>query len=405
MGSFLQRSALLLGVLALASPAQADEPALRIERAVVLKGLEKYYFTQSRGAVIPGAPRDRIMIVSQETEKEGSHGYRDLWAIESRDHGTSWSEPARIESLARTKLPNGDELAIGDVTPTWHARTKTVLATGKTFTFRGGTKEDRLAEQVSYAVYVPGNADKASSGQWSELRILKLPEVDKAGYPLVSPNSGCMQRVDLPDGDILLPIRYRRGREATDYTAFVARCKFDGKTLSYVEHGNELVKTNGRGYGEPSLVKFGNRYFLTIRNEVTGYVTRSDDGLTYEPPIDWKYDDGTLIGTYNTQQHWVAHEPDGLYLVYTRRGAGNDHIFRHRAPLFIAKVDPDRLCILRATEQILIPHDHADLGNFGVVQVSPTETWVVAAEGLAFGQRKAERNKVIAAKIDWSPRK
>ena len=34
-----------------------------------------------------------------------------------------------------------------------------------------------------------------------------------------------------------------------------------------------------RGLCEPSLTKFKDRYFLTIRNDVKGYVTTSQDGL------------------------------------------------------------------------------------------------------------------------------
>ena len=45
----------------------------------------------------------------------------------------------------------------------------------------------------------------------------------------------------------------------------------------------------------------------------------------------WTFDDGSELGNYNTQQHWVTHS-DGLFLVYTRRGADNDDIARHRAP-------------------------------------------------------------------------
>ena len=72
--------------------------------------------------------------------------------------------------------------------------------------------------------------------------------------------------------------------------------------------------------------------------------------------------------------------PDALYLVYTRRGANNDHVMRHRAPLFIAQVDPERLCVIRDTEQILVPERGARLGNFGVVQISESESWVTVAE-------------------------
>ena len=56
----------------------------------------------------------------------------------------------------------------------------------------------------------------------------------------------------------------------------------------------------------------------------------------------------------NTQQHWLSHR-DGLCLIYTRRGANNDHVIRNGAPLFIAGVDPERLRVLRATERVLIP--------------------------------------------------
>lgn len=67
-------------------------------------------------------------------------------------------------------------------------------------------------------------------------------------------------------------------------------------------------------------------------------------------------------------------------MVYTRRGAGNDHVFRHRAPLFIAEFDPVTMKLIRSTEQIAVPERGARLGNFGCMQVSDTESWVVVSE-------------------------
>jgi len=67
-------------------------------------------------------------------------------------------------------------------------------------------------------------------------------------------------------------------------------------------------------------------------------VTSGTDGLHFDPPKPWKFDDGADLGSYNTQAHWAQHG-DKLYLVYTRKGAKNDHVFRHRAPLFMAEVD------------------------------------------------------------------
>jgi len=175
--------------------------------------------------------------------------------------------------------------------------------------------------------------------------------------------SGCTQRYDLPNGDILLPIYYKTP-EATSSAVTVVRCRFDGQTLRYVEHADELSLDVPRGFAEPSLAKLGNRFFLTIRNDQHGYIASGTDGLHFDRPKPWTFDDGTDLGNYNTQQHWVSHS-DGLFLVYTRRGANNDHVFRHRAPLFIAQIDPERLCVVRATERILVPERGARLGNFG----------------------------------------
>jgi hypothetical protein len=157
------------------------------------------------------------------------------------------------------------------------------------------------------------------------------------------------------------------------------RCAFDGKILRYLHHGDELTVVEGRGMSEPSLIDFGGRYYLTLRNDDCGYVTVGDDGLHFGPPRRWTFDDGSDLGNYNTQQHWLA-MPGELYLIYTRRGANNDHVFRHRAPLFIAQVDPERLCIIRRTEKILAPERGARLCNFGVAKVSDTESWVTVAE-------------------------
>ena len=46
----------------------------------------------------------------------------------------------------------------------------------------------------------------------------------------------------------------------------------------------------------------------------------SKDGLQYGPIHDWTFDDGSDLGSYNTQAHWLVHS-DGLFLSYTRRGA------------------------------------------------------------------------------------
>ncbi|MDY0033123.1 MAG: lysophospholipase, partial [FCB group bacterium] len=175
--------------------------------------------------------------------------------------------------------------------------------------------------------------------------------------------------------------------------------------LTSLEHGDELAQDVPRGCDEPSLVLFQGRYYLTIRNDEKGYVTAGDDGLHFAPLTPWTFDDGAELGSYNTQQHWLAHG-DGLFLVYTRRGANNDHIFRHRAPLFIAQVDPGRLCVIRATERVLVPERGATLGNFGAGPITPGESWVTVGEGMFFPEvytKGGATGAVFVARILWRP--
>ncbi len=183
----------------------------------------------------------------------------------------------------------------------------------------------------------------------------------------------------------------------------MVQCAFDGRELKYRRHGTELTLEVDRGLVEPSLVGFKGRYYLTIRNDRKGYVAVSDDGLRFGPIRPWVFDDGKDLGSYNTQQHWLAHS-GGLFLAYTRRGANNDHILRHRAPLFLAQVDPDKLHVLRATEQVLMPERGATLGNFGATVVTERESWVTDAEGVwnDAARKRGAKGATFLARVLWS---
>jgi hypothetical protein len=283
-------------------------------------------------------------------------------------------------------------MTVCDFWPKWHAASGKLLGTGHTVWYQDNRVMPVRKRHTAYAVYDPA---AQAWLPWKELEMPGDPRFANAG-------AGCTQRFDLPDGDILLPIYFKRPEDKVSSTT-VVRCRFDGDTLRYVEHGDVLSTEVPRGFGEPSLAKFGDRFFLTIRNDQKSYVASGPDGLRFDEPQPWTFDDGTDLGSYNTQQHWVAHS-DGLFLVYTRRGADNDHVFRHRAPLFMARVDPRRLCVIRSTERVLVPERGARLGNFGVTEVSPDETWVTAAEWMQ--PRGVEKwgsdNRVWVAKIKWN---
>jgi hypothetical protein len=256
----------------------------------------------------------------------------------------------------------------------------------------------RTRETV-FSVYDPGERT------WTAWATLAMP--DPGRY--YNAGAGSVQRLDLPDGDILLPIYYTpKGERFSRVT--VLRCGFDGRRLIFKEAGNDLRLEVSRGLGEPSLTRFQGRYYLTIRHDNAAYVSTSSDGLHFGEPRQWRWDDGADLGSYNTQAHWVAHS-DALYLVYTRRGANNDHIPRNRAPLFIGQVDPENLRVIRATERELMPQRGAKLGNFGVTEVNENETWVTDAEWMQTNppnyadftecMKYGSDNAVFAARILW----
>ena len=84
---------------------------------------------------------------------------------------------------------------------------------------------------------------------------------------------------------------------------------------------------------------------------------------------------------------------------------------RNRAPLFIARVDPEKLQVIRATEQILVPERGARLGNFGITEVNENETWVTVAEWMqtkapnpydyTIPMKYGSNNAVFVARIRW----
>ena len=357
----------------------------------------KTCWVHSRAGTIPGK-QPIVVLTMQKLLLTGSDVFYALNEMRTDDLGASWSGPTEHATLGRREEGSGLVSVICDVTPMWHAKTGKLLGTGHVARYKGNRLAGDYERQTAYSVYEP------KTRTWAPWRTVKMP--DNARF--FSSGAGCTQRVDLPNGDILLPI-YCKAKGEKCYASTVMRCRFDGEALSYVEHGSEMAISVPRGFCEPSLARFKGRFYLTLRNDKTGYVTSGADGLQFDKPRKWTFDDGKELGSYNTQQHWVTHR-DGLFLVYTRRSAKNDHVFRHRAPLFIARVDPDGLCVLRNTERILVPERGARLGNFGVTRVSDRETWVTVPEWMQrwgpdyvipVDNKHGADNSVFVARIKW----
>ena len=188
------------------------------------------------------------------------------------------------------------------------------------------------------------------------------------------------QVLECADDDLLVPFYVCAPGRGDKSCCIIVRYRFGDEGLVPVKAGTPLADdAYPRGIGEPSLAKLDGKFYLTLRTDVQGLWAESDDGMAFSKPQPWRWDDGSLLENYNTQQHWLR--PDGaLYLAYTRKGAHNDHVFRHRAPIFMAKFDPVRKCLVRSTEVILVPELGARLGNFNVIENGPNEAWLVTAE-------------------------
>lgn len=355
----------------------------------------QFLWYHPRATAIPGAdPASPGVLITLQKHLRTSDHYSGMSLLSSNDLGKTWAGPRPVAELDWTHEPGGVDVAVADVTPMFHPRSGKVLAVGAQVRYspKGEQLEDRpRSNQTAYAVFDP------KSGRWTPWRRVEMPADESFNFA----RSACAQFVVEPDGSVLLPFYVAESADVP-YRVTVVRCAFDGDALTYREHGDILALDVARGFYEPSLVRLGDRYFLTIRNDLKGYVTSSGDGLHFRPAKAWTFDDGEDLGSYNTQQHWLSHG-HGLFLVYTRRGAGNDHIPRHRAPLFIAQVDPERLRVIRATERVLVPERGAELGNFGASSITDRESWVTVAEGVwdDDARRRGAKGAVFSARILW----
>ncbi len=383
---------LILPVLTGIITPQFQPVGYRIERQTVLKHDDgRFLWFHPRVTAFPTKNDAPSVMMTLQKHLYTSDHYSGMSVMRTDDLGETWSGPETRPEL--DWVHEGDvDIAVADVTPGWHPQTGKLIAVGAQVRYspQGKQLEDQpRSNQTAYAVYDP------ASNQWTRWRRLEMPPGDQFNMA----RSACAQFVVEDDGTVLLPF-YIGPSTAVPFSTTVVRCTFDGDELKYVEQGNIISLDVARGVYEPSLIRFDGRYYLTIRNDLKGYVTVSDDGLNYRPIKQWQFDDGTELGSYNTQQHWVV-QNGGLFLVYTRRGANNDHIMRHRAPLFIAQVDPQRLHVVSETEQVLLPERGATLGNSGAASITPDESWVTVAEGLwnDDARRRGAEGAVLLARV------
>ncbi|MGZ5505419.1 MAG: sialidase family protein [Limisphaerales bacterium] len=289
--------------------AGSKPPGFKLRLEVITEGYDgKFCWFHPMAGVIPGSP-PTVVLSMQRWRTASSDVFYPVNTMTSRDLGKSWSEPVEHASLGRRQEAGGVTVGVCGCVPKWHAKTRKLVTIGQTVRYLNDKLIAIRPRETAWSVY---DQEKNS---WSPWRTLEMPGSGK----FWNSGSGSGQRVHLKNGDILLPI-YFKGTEGKITSSTIARCSFDGETLRYIEHGTEMTVPEPRGLGEPSLTFFEGRYYLTMRNDKAAYVATSKDGLHFEKVRRWTWDDGSELGSYNTQAHWVTHR-DGLFLSYTRRGA------------------------------------------------------------------------------------
>ncbi|MEZ5354353.1 MAG: sialidase family protein [Bryobacteraceae bacterium] len=375
-----------------------SEPAgdliARVEPSVIWKGRETgVTWFHPRACRLRGG---RLLMATQTIS--GSDVFGPVHWSESTDGARTWSDPRPIPGLGRRTHPDGVEEGVCDTVPQEHPATGAVIFMGWNVYYKDG-KLTRPNEQ-RWPVYVVRRRD----GSWTGARKLDWGDPESTAIY----GSNCSQRLTLPDGDLLVPLTYGPLGKA-DRGVGTVRCAFDGEQIAVKAHGNTLHLAVKRGLLEPSLTRLPDgRFAMTIRAEDDrGYVSLSEDGLTWGEKKAWSWDDGEPLTMSTTQQHWLEHSA-ATYLVYTRKSEINANVMRWRAPLYAARLDPARMTLERASERVVVPMTGdgisapdtvARLGNFHVTAVSRGVSLVTAGETMP---ARGWSGNTLQAAIHWS---
>ena len=318
----------------------------------------------------------------------GSDVFYEIWFCTTKDGGKTWSNLIPSKTLVRKcgkeELDKGyienTQIIMCDATPFYHKKTGKIILIGVIDAYFGDDSyvyEYPIPMHTAYAVW------DEEKGDFTPYKLLEMPKDEEETY--YAGGSASSQCLELDNGDLLVPIEHlnkaqKSGKAGRFWSASVMHCAFDGETLTLKDVGEKMTVDVLHGLCEPSIARFNGEYYLAIRNSESGYVAKSKDGLNYTKPIQLLWENGEHSGNYFTQMHWIQ-GGGKLYLVYTRKDPSNEHVFRNRAPLFMAEFDTEKLCIIKETEKVVVPNRGARLGNFGCYSLEDeNRAFVVAAE-------------------------
>lgn len=370
--------------------AHASAPTYQIEERVAYQNdnQENFWWTHMRCVSMPNGAMPRILCTLLKDIKESPTNLSDVFyeisSITSDDLGETWTAPSVIPQFQWKTLPDGYQGMLIDTVPMYHEKTGKVILFGMAQSYT--PTHSKKHTYPAYAVYDPATATWSSD--WYVFAWPNGVGHSGSAYP---------HMLEDGSGDILWPINSVDGKGSVQ----VVKASFDGTSLSYISQGNAVPNpgNNGNRSGiETSLAKFGSEYFMTIRDDTQNRLAKSSDGIDWQPAVVLTWDDGTAItGSMNTQMHWIV-QPDALYVVYTREDASNQSIYRYRAPLWMAQVDPVTLRLIKSTERIAmgITDNRAQLGNFGTYNVLPGLSIVSSNEWNSLFP-----NRAIFSRIWW----
>ena len=199
-----------------------DALSISVEQQIILEHDDgKSLWFHPRACAIPNSDGHIVMTIQQHLQK--SDYYSGLYVMHSRDNGATWTDPDPRPELAwRDEAPDVT-VSVCDVTPGWHAPSGKLIAIGVKVRYRDGVQvyEKPQSHAAAYTVYDP------KEDSWSEWQFVDMP--DQAGkFYLVTP--GCVQWHVRDDGQVLVPMYFRRADEKAHH-ATIVQCRFDGETL------------------------------------------------------------------------------------------------------------------------------------------------------------------------------
>lgn len=302
----------------------------------------------------------------------GSDVFTGQYIAKSTDGGQTWGTP-KLSTVMVDTTERGKRVSHYAQIVHYSRRHHKWLCFGNTTMYNDNNGAYQVYEDGEPYAWPLWMTFDSATGDFTSCQKLAFP----LDYELAMPFDGV---VELDNGHILLPFYYRPIGAGKCSRPIVVEYDVSGETPTVVQAGSAVdVTGHTRGFGEPSIVRFGDKYYMTIRSDEFGAWCESADGLNWSAPVKWTWSDGTDLGNANTQQHWLQ-IGDELYLAYTRVTADNGNVFRNRAPIFVAKVDLAAKGLVSATEQAVVPNRGARLGNYCVSESPDGNPWLVTAE-------------------------